>query len=258
MESLSAAREGSGRVSLPPPYTARYYAEKWGVFTAAVLIHTVGYVSLNKLYHPSHFVDVTTALDRAIPVRAEWSWFYEALFVMPICLAPIRDLARMWRAAAAVVATCVTAWVFFVLFPVSTEGFRPASVEVTDVHTLLLGFIYQTDGTGTCFPSLHVAISVLFGLIGMHQWKLWGHLLFLVGLLVSVSTLFTKQHYIADVTAGLLLAAATYRGVYHGAFLDRWARFRVSEGAEQDAREERAEPEGVWALAPSLLKALRR
>ncbi|MFA6032468.1 MAG: phosphatase PAP2 family protein [Myxococcota bacterium] len=221
-------------------FDAKYYAGKWLVFAAACLTHTFGYLALNRYYHPLVNYDVSIYLDYLIPLVPWWSWFYEALFVMPVCMAPIRELPWMRRAAMAVVTCCVVSWVFFVVMPVSTVGFRPESVPITDASTMFLNFIYFTDANGTCFPSLHVAIAMVFGLIGMHQWKGWGHALFVLSILISLSTIFTKQHYIMDVVAGAALAYASYRLVYLGGFLNRWSLFKVQEGRETEYRDEGA------------------
>jgi membrane-associated phospholipid phosphatase len=55
------------------------------------------------------------------------------------------------------------------------------------------------------FPSMHVALSVpAVGACFMAGGPLLGSLTLVWAILVALSTLFTKQHYILDVLAGLL------------------------------------------------------
>ncbi|MDQ3171123.1 MAG: phosphatase PAP2 family protein [Acidobacteriota bacterium] len=58
-----------------------------------------------------------------------------------------------------------------------------------------------------CFPSLHVAHSFVSALSGYRVHRGLGVAALAGALLVGVSTLFTKQHYVLDVAAGVLLAS---------------------------------------------------
>ena len=65
------------------------------------------------------------------------------------------------------------------------------------------------------FPSMHVALSVpVVGINFMVAGPIAGSITLVWGILIAISTLYTKQHYILDVLAGLiggvLISALTY------------------------------------------------
>lgn len=71
--------------------------------------------------------------------------------------------------------------------------------------------IYYVDGPHNLFPSLHVS-SVSF--IGFVNWRFGGRfrvLSTILAVLISLSTLTTKQHAVADVLGGLLLGWLAFR-----------------------------------------------
>lgn len=83
---------------------------------------------------------------------------------------------------------------------------RPA-VPGKDVFSRLTKFIYRHDEPYCAFPSLHVAYSVL---CGYWAFVIFGPVTATLSIVLTVaivfSTLFLKQHVIADVVAGASLA----------------------------------------------------
>ena len=73
-----------------------------------------------------------------------------------------------------------------------------------------LRFLYDADPPYNCCPSLHVAHSFVSALACYRVHRTLGFVAISCASLVGVSTLFTKQHYVADVIAGILLALAGY------------------------------------------------
>jgi len=73
-----------------------------------------------------------------------------------------------------------------------------------------LRFLYGADPPFNCFPSLHVAHSFVSALTSYRVNRRLGIASIVCASLVGISTLYTKQHYIADVIAGTLLACVAY------------------------------------------------
>jgi membrane-associated phospholipid phosphatase len=84
--------------------------------------------------------------------------------------------------------------------------------------------LYGSDPPYNCFPSLHVAHSFVSAVTVHRVHRGVGRWAVVCASLVAVSTLFTKQHYVLDVIAGMLLAGVAYR-----VFLRRHPRERVPE-----------------------------
>lgn len=73
---------------------------------------------------------------------------------------------------------------------------------------LLYRFCYNFDSGNNTFPSQHVNLSTLSGLVLLHSgYQRSGKLMLLWAVLIAASTLTTKQHFQIDVPAALLLAS---------------------------------------------------
>ncbi|HSL28310.1 MAG TPA: phosphatase PAP2 family protein [Anaerolineales bacterium] len=141
------------------------------------------------------------------------------VWVLPYVLCYILWFASMtWvllkmedRLFRAFVAACMLTFglgaLTFVLFPTYVKA---ATLEGGDIFTVLLRYIHETWGRYAALPSGHVYITTLFALFFSrwypHHRMAWG----LILIMVSLSTLFTGQHYILDVIGGLLVALAGY------------------------------------------------
>ena len=73
-----------------------------------------------------------------------------------------------------------------------------------------LRFLYGADPPYNCFPSLHVAHSFVSALTCWRVHRGVGIGTGICASLVALSTLLTKQHYVLDVIAGVLLASIAY------------------------------------------------
>ena len=124
---------------------------------------------------------------------------------------------RSWIAACLFtfgVSVCI-----FIFFPTYVS---PAALEENDLFTSLLRSIHENWGRYDAFPSGHVYITTLLALFFNrwypHQRFIWA----LVLILVSLSTLFTGQHYLLDVFGGYLVAFAGYQfGLWWAGYLPR-------------------------------------
>lgn len=102
----------------------------------------------------------------------------------------------------------------FIFFPTYV---RPASLEGTEMFTLLLRTIHEDWGRYAALPSGHIYITTLLALFFGRWFPRFRSLWILILVIVSLSTLFTGQHYLLDVLGGYLVALAGY---YFGL---RWA-----------------------------------
>jgi membrane-associated phospholipid phosphatase len=149
--------------------------------------------------------------DRALPLLPSWALVYGALYLFLILLPVfvVRQEELLHRTVLSFLAIWITAYGFFLLYP--TVAPRPEQVIGGGFGNWGLRILYDADPPYNCFPSLHVAHSLLSALDCYRVHRTLGA--FAVGgaSIVALSTLFTKQHYIADVIAGVLLALAAYR-----------------------------------------------
>jgi membrane-associated phospholipid phosphatase len=149
------------------------------------------------------------ALDDLLPVVPAWAPVYLSLFLaalLPAFVLHQQELIR--RTVLAYLAAWLVAFACFLAWP--TAGTRPAAVVGDGFLDWMLRTIYAADAPYNCFPSLHVAQCFLaaFACSRVHAGVgfaggLWASA-------VGLSTLFTKQHYVADVAGGALLAGLAY------------------------------------------------
>lgn len=107
----------------------------------------------------------------------------------------------------------------FIFFPT----YVPAAVfEGNDIFTTLLLMIHENWGRYAALPSGHVYITTLLASFFGRWYPRYRLAWILIVLIVSLSTLFTGQHYILDVFGGYLVALAGY---YFGLW---WAGFSAT------------------------------
>ena len=150
------------------------------------------------------------AVDRLLPLAPAWALVYGALYVMlivlPVLVVQQEDLIR--RTVWAYLTVWTVAYIGFLLYP--TVAPRPDKVPGEGFAVWGLRFLYDADPPYNCFPSIHVAHSFVSALACYRVHRVLGGIALACASLVALSTLFTKQHYVADLIAGILLAFAAY------------------------------------------------
>ena len=150
------------------------------------------------------------ALDRAIPLVPAWALVYGALYLFLILLPVfvVRQDGHIRRTVYAYLLIWLTAYVFFAVYP--TNAPRPARVIGEGFAMWGLRALYSSDPPYNCFPSLHVAHSFVSAWTCFRVHRRLAMFATVCAALVALSTLFTKQHYVLDVIAGVLLAAVAW------------------------------------------------
>ena len=172
----------------------------------ATYLASLGYDVLN---HGPNRLFLRTALDQALPVVP--------IFVVPyVSLQPViysslviflLFRARLQQSAGlSMIATFLISYVFFAFLQTYVE--RPTLAE-TDVLTRMMRDVYAGDHPFNDFPSLHVSTSAI---IAIHWWRFnrrLGIVAAIWAVLVAMSTVLIRQHYLADVAGGLIVAFTT-------------------------------------------------
>ena len=180
------------------------------------------------------------ALDRAVSVQPEWMLVYGSLyvFVLILPLVLVREQALFRRAVMGYLTVMLISYAGFLLYP--TAAPRPEQVPGSDFAAWNLRLAYALDPPYNCFPSLHVAYAFVAAFTCSRVHRGVGRVAGLWAMLIGVSTLYTKQHYVVDVIAGALAACAAYL-----LFLRSYPRDAV---ADADRRRAPVRALGVAAL----------
>ena len=149
-------------------------------------------------------------LDRVVPLQPAWALVYGSLYLFLIVLPVfvVRQEEQIRRTVLAYLMVWISAYVCFLVYP--TMAPRPAKVIGEGFVLWGLRFLYSADPPYNCFPSLHVAHSFVSALTCYRVHRGVGVAAGLCASLIGVSTLYTKQHYILDVIAGIFLACVAY------------------------------------------------
>lgn len=94
----------------------------------------------------------------------------------------------------------------FYLFPTEIH-LRPAAVLGNDICAVLTRFIYGVDDSRNVCPSLHVAVCFLLSDIWSRNTdRKTGICMIVLNIIISISTLFLKQHSVIDLVFGCAYA----------------------------------------------------
>ncbi len=146
--------------------------------------------------------------ERELRLTPEFVFIYLTIyptFVLPFLFIRQKDFFRLFSFAYITV-MCICYLVYF-FFPVSIE--RP-TLSVTSFSTWVLEMVYRADRPWNCFPSMHVAMSLLAALTILEVHRIRGLLTLLLTLWIAYSTILIKQHYVLDVVAALALTFAIH------------------------------------------------
>ena len=146
-----------------------------------------------------------TTLDRLVPVQPAWAVIYLSYFLFPILtVLVVRQEELIRRTFLAWLMVWLTGYACFLVYPTILP--RAVGELGPGFFAWFLRGIYDADAPRNCLPSLHVASPFVSALT---IWRVHRGVGLAVGAwaaLIALSTVFTKQHYVADVVSGILLA----------------------------------------------------
>ena len=202
---------------------------KQGIFgtgwtnAAISILLAIGIYLTNKIYavlnHGPNVIFLRSPIDDVIPLFPPLAVPYVSLepFVYATLVLFLLFRTRIFQSAAlSMIAAWFVSYAFYYFLQSYME--RPTLIG-DDVFTQMLREVYASDNAYNCFPSLHTSLSTILGLHWLRVDKRIGMPIALWVALIVLSTMFVKQHYIADVVGGLTLAYAV-----SWFFLNRLAR----------------------------------
>jgi|SRR5215831_3926602 len=180
---------------------------KWSLGIGLALLQSAAYFGIGHAHLARSTELLRTHLDDVIPFWPWTAWcylpFYAAIFVMAIV--GFRRRALFNRALAAVVLV-LTVGAMGHLF-IGAEYPRPIiHPPYPGLSSAFLAAVQHIDPPGNVFPSLHVAHTSMLSLLLVRDRPVLGRVAVVMATLLALSTLTTKQHFVADVLAGYLLA----------------------------------------------------
>lgn len=149
-------------------------------------------------------------LDDAIPYQPRWVWIYSGLYYPVIVYInfTVESPRQFLHIAMSYILLLAAQMAFFVFFPVATPDEWRSVNQRRGKSERFLAFVQSLDSPVNSFPSMHTSVAMLTAL---HLWPHLGIYALLFPLLIAVSCVFTKQHYLLDLPAGALLGWMIFR-----------------------------------------------
>jgi membrane-associated phospholipid phosphatase len=198
-----------------------------------VLLNNIAYNWTGQLYPvgSGYRLDfLSSGLDAAIPFVPEMATFYVYLFYPMVVLTMLYfafiEYKKGYTLGWSLVFINAIAVLIYAVFPVSTYWWRQEFLANPIAGNFWASQVYSVWSIGTsfnCFPSLHAALST----ICFFTWYRYSKtkpsaitkLVAIAALTIAIgailSTLFIKQHYIADEIAGIALAWVIGRLIFN-------------------------------------------
>lgn len=180
-------------------------------FLVSIAFSSLIYVYLNnyrgRVYH------IQTALDQAIPFNKYFIvpyvvWYiYLGIFFFYYA---VYDEKKYFKILASIIIGMLICYVIYYFFPTYVP--RPQVVG-NDIFAKAVRFIYNRDNPYNCFPSIHVLESVIIA-VYVNRDLVLGYKVKLAStvtaILIILSTLYIKQHYIYDAVSAGAMAYGLY------------------------------------------------
>ncbi len=156
-----------------------------------------------------------TRFDAMINYDPRWVWIYSGLYYPMIVLAGLsvaswRDYAIAVGCYLALLAVQVTFFLFLpVEIPAAWRLVHRGKWEGTPSQAFL-DLVWRFDKLRNSMPSMHVSVAMITDLTIGREWPSLGILGLAFPILIAVSALKTKQHYVVDVVPGAALGALMF------------------------------------------------
>ena len=164
-----------------------------------------------QTFRPARLFDM--ACDSWLAFDARWVWVYSGLYYPMILLAAMsvptwQEFAYTCGCFLSLLAVQVA---FFITWPVAIPAHWRAVDRYKHPRSMrMLDLVWSYDKLRNSLPSMHVSVAMMVDLTIGRNWPGTGLVFAAFPLLIAISALKTKQHYVIDVVPGALLGAAVF------------------------------------------------
>jgi len=180
----------------------------------AFLPYLIFYFLIQSLIGTSQY-NLLMGIDEKIPFIPPFIWIYHT--IVPVVILTAIFLFQNRDIFLGLIFSFIFSGIVMCLFYIFFPSFYPRElfVDISTVSGWLIEVTRSIDGPHNTFPSGHVTFAwLLLFFVNLSQYtqKHWWIkiLYFCWAVLVSISTLTLKQHFIVDVISGLALAILSY------------------------------------------------
>jgi membrane-associated phospholipid phosphatase len=181
------------------------------LMTIILIVGGYQFYFLVQRRHRGEPTEFRSTIEGLIPFRPGWVWIYSGLYypVIVSLVFTIDSFAQFNYTAFSFILLLAMQIVLFFFFPVKIPEYWRNYDRTASLSTRFLALVHSYDGLPNSIPSMHVSVSTLAALHLCqnlaHDIGYLAQLAFLFPILIAISSLFTKQHYIVDLPPGALL-----------------------------------------------------
>lgn len=157
---------------------------------------------------------LTSNFDERLPFISQFVYFYIAWYVMLLVIPYLiykNGKEEFYKYLTTYIISIIICGMIFVIFP--TTVIKPI-IEENNISNKLVQLIYIMDfPIINCLPSIHCLISYLY-MFGITKTKMTRQnkcIVYIVSVLIVLSTLFIKQHVIYDAIVSLIIASIVWK-----------------------------------------------
>ncbi len=160
-----------------------------------------------------------TWVDQLVPLVPWTIWIYASeLILIAVSYLLAKDMENVNKYIYSFLAIQTLSCIIFVFWPTTypRDLFPlPPDLPIESLTFQLFTSSRILDSPNNCFPSLHVSSVYLSSFIFLHEQKKKFPLFLCWATAVALSTLTTKQHYMADIVSGFTLSVFFYWLFYY-------------------------------------------
>ncbi len=184
------------------------------------VIYGIMFLFVERIYEVDFYIPMHSPLDDLIPfceffVIPYMYWF--VFLVGTLAYLFFFDIPAFRRMMYFIIVTYSVTMVIYLLFP-TCQNLRPVEFERDNIFTLFISHFYNFDTNTNVCPSIHVigSFAAMFGMLDSKCFsaKGWRVYAVLTTVVISLSTVFLKQHSVWDVFLALPLCAIAYVVIY--------------------------------------------
>ena len=192
------------KAKLPQTYSV---ALKSSILALVVAFYTAGYLVINRFNdYRGRYYDVSLCFEKDIPFVPSMIISYSLVFVLiAVLFLMIDNMPDFWNICVRFLIMTLICFAIFIVYPVRMN-FRPEIPASGDWICAMVGFYFWLDKPYNLFPSMHLSASFFAAFYCMRKRPVLGWITMGIALMVGISVVLLKQHYILDVVAGFLVA----------------------------------------------------
>ncbi len=219
------------------------FLTKKNKYAAAAIMYALGYLFYYLTNHYPYFVEhylPLTWIDREVPFLPYSVFIYiSEYFYFGFVYFLLRNTDNLNKYLYSFFVLQLVSCSIFFLYPTTypRENF-PVPTDLPQWVQSTWTWLRTVDAPGNCFPSLHVSSVFLSAFVFWTDGQKKLFWIFLVwSTAIALSTLTTKQHYLADIISGLSLAIVMFRWFHFKQAYERVYGFETQNEADAQLAE---------------------